>query len=771
MLYRWINFLFVSLILLLSYSPSAAAAPASDVRLDAQAFFEGTFRAGDWLPIRITVANDGPDISAVVSVQAGAIFETTLELPRGANKSVVLYVQPNDMFRRSLPVRLMIGGSEVIKVDVPVKGLDASTRVIGVLTSQPLTLPLPPSKAPNQRFETVQLTSNALPENSAGLSMFDLLIVDGAPLTGLSAEQQQALSDWVRTGGQLVVGGTDLSTTLQQLPQSLRTVEVGVAAPRGPISLLAELAQAPPATTLISGAATRTIARTGDAVVGVQHEIGSGRVTALGFSLAAPELAQLPLAASFWAQVARFPTTGPEGWQMPAPEEAQAQQLGFALTQLPVLAMPPLGVLGALLGIYVLLIGPGMYLILHRLDRLAWGWVIIPVVTIVFSLGAYGYGLRLRGNDVILNQISVVEPDDGIARVRSYAGVFSPSTETYTVRSSTNALFKPMVLHGGGPGGTAAGRYQQGENGIRDLEVAQWSMSNFVVEQLVETNPLSVELTLEDATLRGTVRNMSANVVRDVALVQNMRVARIGNLEPGQSRSVELKLDENVPNNWGMAISTSLLQDKWDFNKPVPPPAEIRMQQAVLDAMFNPSSQTTTKPLLIGWMEQTPLQLTIDHDRVHYQHLTLLSQSVDVNFAEQGRVRLPQGWLRADYEVAIERGGGICISQWGSGWYVESGKITTTLELPPMLEPLNIDGATINVRSDGVPPTVRELGVYDWTADQWIEQPTQATLQLEKPERYVGPSGLVRVRASIQNDIAKGGGCTSIDVGIEGALP
>ena len=46
-----------------------------------------------------------------------------------------------------------------------------------------------------------------------------------------------------------------------------------------------------------------------------------------------------------------------------------------------------------LLGAYILLIGPINYLVLRRLDRREWAWVTMPVLIVVFAVGAYGFGI------------------------------------------------------------------------------------------------------------------------------------------------------------------------------------------------------------------------------------------------------------------------------------------------------------------------------------------------------------------------------------------
>ena len=64
-----------------------------------------------------------------------------------------------------------------------------------------------------------------------------------------------------------------------------------------------------------------------------------------------------------------------------------------AVSNLPSLALPPIGGLLVLLFGYIVLIGPINYLVLRRLDRREWAWVTMPVLIVVFTVGAFGFGV------------------------------------------------------------------------------------------------------------------------------------------------------------------------------------------------------------------------------------------------------------------------------------------------------------------------------------------------------------------------------------------
>lgn len=770
---RW-SIVMCWLLLAVAASPAAAQPGTSSIKLSVEPFFDGNYRAGSWLPLRVSVANDGADVIARVRVDTGHIWQTEVDLPRGADKTLVLYTQINSGFRRTVPVRVFVGDAEVTKIDVPLNGTTAAVQMIGTLSAQPLTLPDPlDDKGPSQA-RLIALGRDDLPERGEGLSMFGTLIVDGAPLADLSAAQEQALVDWVSTGGRLVIGGDQLGTTLGQLPEVLRVATPGDATTPAPISLLPELNDAAiDAVSVIGGDAARTIATSGAATVGVQQGIGSGSVTVLGWSLSDPHLGTLPGGAALWKTIAEF-QTAPAMVGMPPTEDMQAQGLAFALTQLPVLAMPPLGVLAGLLAVYLLIVGPGMYLLLRRFDRQAWAWIAIPAVTIVFSLGAYGYGLSLRGNDIVLNQISIVEGSGDRSRVRTFAGLFSPRTATYRVVGSENALFKPMSGGEAGPlpAAGSGGVYTQGNNSVDDLQVAQWSMNTFAAEQMQNGAPLQASLTLKNDKLEGTIRNTGTQPVRDVALLQNVRAAMIGDLQPGESRDVSLDLGPNASVEWGGSVSMLLLRDKWDFANTAQPPTEIRQRLMVLDALFNSPYDRQTAPMLIGWMDRAPIELSLSAGRVQSEQVTLVMSQVESTIATDGVVTLPRGWITSQFEAASSNpgmGGGPCMTQYGSGWYLDAGVVTSTLQLPPVAHGLEITKATMFLQHDGPGGVKPTLSMYDWDQAAWIEQrPENMMVELEQPQRFINEAGVLQARVEIEGEPGQGGGCISTDVSLEG---
>lgn len=774
MVYRRYIPLLCLVLLMVTFPVAAQESPA--IQLEVQPFFNGTFRPGSWLPMRVTATNNGHDVVGSVSVQIGSTYEVPLDLPQGARKSVTIYTRPTSTFRPTATVRMMVNGAEAAKTEVQLLSVGNTTRLIGVLTTEPLVVPLPAKSG--LRYEAITLQAADLPERGEGLSTFDVLVIDGAPFGEIQPQQQKALIDWVMAGGKLLIGGDRLQATLQQLPEALRIASIGE-----PI----DDASSRPTDTPIPGVAltpvggARVIDTVDEHTTAVQQNLGKGQIALIGFSLSDSQLVKLPADDSFfWQQAITLTTPSPNMPPEFSSDQMRAEQLAFALSQLPTLAMPPLGLLAGMLMVYVLIVGPGSYVVLRRLDRQAWGWLAIPVATIIFSAGAYGYALRLRGNDIILNQINIVEPLGGRMLVQTFGGVFSPHTQTYAVRSDTDILFRPLTnsLMGGMPIASSSGsHYQQTPATIRDLSVAQWSMSSFAADSMIDGAPLEANLALADNVLRGEVHNTGSSKISGLALVQFTRVAQIGDLQPGERRTVEMNLTGGTPSIWDASLASRILQGQQNSgNRSNVATSEITMREAVLNAIFSSpfGPGVPSQPTLVGWLEEAPITLNLDQERVQHQQLTLLTMTVDPIYPAGQQVSLPRGWLMPSIE-ASSNNGGPCTTSSGIGWYADTGVLTTTLQLPAELHDLQPDNVAVYGQTDGPDPKGLKLSIYDWIERDWIDIEDMAftgkAKELDQPARFHGPNGTFQFRTDLTEIGMQGFGCMSLDLSIEGTQP
>jgi len=119
------------------YHAKRLAAPPANVTMKVEPYFGGHFKFGEWLPLHVTLANDGPALRVEVradTTEAGSqtTFVVPVELPTGARKRITLYVQPPS-FAKAVRVRLIDGARELESQSLQVTVERNVNYVVGVI--------------------------------------------------------------------------------------------------------------------------------------------------------------------------------------------------------------------------------------------------------------------------------------------------------------------------------------------------------------------------------------------------------------------------------------------------------------------------------------------------------------------------------------------------------------------------------------------------------------------------------------------------------------
>ena len=389
----------------------------------------------------------------------------------------------------------------------------------------------------------LSLTPEDLPERVEAWTSIDRIVWQDTEANRLSPAQLEAMRGWLAGGGRLVIaGGTVGPAALAAFPDAMlpfRPVVTTDLAAENLTGLLGELPTGATTVPALSGEliAGRTLATARDRVVAAERPYGSGAVTILGFDPSVDWIAKTDASQDLWRRL--LPAKGFGGLAF-----SDDNLLISAVSQLPALALPPIGGLILILLVYILLIGPINYFVLVRLDRREWAWFTMPALVVVFAVGAYGFGAALRGSAVVVNEVAIVRgapgTTDGTAQV--YLGVFSPTREVYQVSVPGGALLSaPLGGDFFGTTGTANTLdVLQGDPArVRDLGVGFSSLRAIRAETAVKVPLIETDLRLEDGRLKGTVKNASQQRLERPAVVLGQTVVTLDDLEPGATATVD----------------------------------------------------------------------------------------------------------------------------------------------------------------------------------------------------------------------------------------
>jgi hypothetical protein len=535
--------------------PVSAAQDTSGVTMTTQILLQGHARVGGWMAIAVDLQNDGPPVVGELQTMGGATAKTryavAVDLPTQSSKRYLLHAQA-PAFGGKLELALVVDGAKTASSELAVVVHEQSQLVVGIVAErlQDLAGALRLLSDPVDRGlgaagpAIVPLRPADLPDRVEAWGTLDRLVWQDVDTDLLSTDQRTAMAGWIGTGGRLVVlGGTAGPDILSGLPDDMLPYR-----PESTIDVPAEaldslLGVAPDDASDVPGlagelAVGRALARVGDRVVAAERSIGAGSVAVVGVDPASGWLATAPGTQAMWRRLvpprsaATSITTTDDG------------QILSALTQLPALALPPIGALLLLLAGYIVLVGPVNYLILRRLDRREWAWVTIPALIAGFTVGAYGIGAAIRGSDVMLHELAIVRgaADSGQGVGLVYTAVFSPTRGAYQISVPGGALLSAPVAgdFGVGLGASSMDIVQGDPSRIRDLAIGFGTLRSLRAETQAAVPRIQADLRYEGNTVRGTIVNASDIGLDRPALVIGSNVQAWPTLAPGGSVAVEL---------------------------------------------------------------------------------------------------------------------------------------------------------------------------------------------------------------------------------------
>ena len=594
----------------------------------------GAYKLGFWAPLRVTV--EGGDQPAAVNLMAiapdsdGVGVATTapggkpVSAEPGRTSEQTLYVRVGQD-GAPIEVRLLVDGKRVdrrlFEVDYSDEEVE-SGQAIGeaVYATARMRLELGPdvglgealSDENNYGWYSALMTRverlEQLPRDAIGYDGFDTILLTagrraggqgGDWLGGLTNDDPRvaALIEWVESGGRLVFScgsGADAllapGAPLAELApgdctgsETLRLVSAieGYAmVESGDDDQAIDLTEGGLAVARLDNIVGRVEARSGrgdsQLPLIVRSARGFGEITFVAFDLDAPpiaawsgrkELVRKLVGVSSRAQGDDWSPYGGRGDLL----EDLIYQLDSRFTG--VTTPPFLAVVGLVI-VYLGLIGPGDYWLVTRvLKRPEATWITFPLIVVATSAAAYLGSYWLKGDQLRINQIEVVDVDcaSGDARGMVLTHLFSPRAERYDLSLVANdpagEPIKPEELSlawlgrpGSGLGGTQRSHTLIGgglrpdytidatpllatspSDALQRVPVQVWSTKTFLGRWRAQVGGLPLaDLSPDgDGLIEGNLTNDTGTKLADCRLLYGDWAWRLGDLLNGQTATID----------------------------------------------------------------------------------------------------------------------------------------------------------------------------------------------------------------------------------------
>lgn len=422
---------FILLFFMLPQAPLASP----QITIETEAGIQNKVKYDKGVPVRITLSNSGSDFSGDLVINysetynLGAGLAVPVELAAGETKTLQVAIPGlTDMYMMNGTQQQMIflyeggwedgdaiafKGSKTLKANL----FDPASLFIGTLTNNSDRLiALKELGAKGQGsvevFHLNQLEQFALPREAMGWEFIDYLLIDEFAYGDLPEPVQEAVLQWVREGGHVVVGSTEnmqlaMGNLSGYLPLQLGSSEQAA---------IPSLAKPVPAFEAELAEGAQALMESNGQVLAGRMPIGSGALTQTSFSLGDEPIASQEAYAAVMQNFFKTSAANQAAMNYGQPlKEVISYEIGSVNELFESFQVSKTLIISIIL-IYIVLIVPVLYIILKKKDKREMAWIAIPVAAVLVSVGLFAVGAkdRIANPQVQQTGFFIADPSGGL---------------------------------------------------------------------------------------------------------------------------------------------------------------------------------------------------------------------------------------------------------------------------------------------------------------------------------------------------------------------
>ncbi len=624
--------------------------------------------------MNVDITNTGPSqtgqiivpiLTSVGAPKLLANYATTVELPSNSRKRYTLYVPstsfsdiylrlPRGVQKRKLEARTEVGTDDFLVVVVGgdpghMKHL-TGTRLSSVHFRAGRSLDL------EGELQVGNTAWDELPDSWLGWDGVDAVMLGDAGFAAAASTQIKALLTWVQLGGSVIVPGGTFAPAMADGPfaEMLPIAVTGTAtvphlgeldawgdSPLTRQRALVAAGKLQADATLWCGSEKRPLI--------AMRKAGAGRVVMTSFDYGAAPVRHWDGQFALWTRLlARAEATS----SLTEDTESKRDPYDYGRTTLqqaagytPEARLPSIWLIVGFLFAYLIVLAPLQYAVLKRMDRRELAWIITPLIAILFSVAAYQVGFAIRGGQIIVNRLAIIEtqPATRFAGARGYVGIFSPTRTEYELLLGDTAASGRELSRGGEKlFGTPTVHYGNPTR-ITDVDINMWTTRVFCAEFVADLKGGITGTCEYDGTyLRARVKNETALDLRDCRLIAHLREGPVNDLTPGHEDAFNCN-----------PTGTKRIQQYGSYTRGSQTGAKWQTEDIAVSALFGERHYSGSVPGLEGLfadrfapcfvaIADTPLvPVTLARQRPSFNDRALIVVRLPVHLTSGKRVTVP----------------------------------------------------------------------------------------------------------------------------------
>lgn len=524
---------------------------------------QGKYRAMKYIPVTVEVNSLERDFIGEIEVRVASSNMGTYD---AYSKEVSL--TKGEISKVTIPVKVLENSSKMTvnivengKVLSQKKTLISSGRVTetnvftGVLTDDATSLgyignvKFDSSRGFEGTIENVYLDENIIGENNLNIDGLDAIIINNYNMSNLKKEQYDAINSWINKGGTLILGaGANESKTIGSIDKDFLQVKSNGVKEEN-LTLVEDNLKLITSNLEVKDAKIKN--GTSEKPLVYSIEKGRGEILITTFDLGLEPLISSKDASQFLSLILTDAANSIFDKNMNGGYMGQGYYRARELMQnIPINEMVGTKSLIIVFGLYALIIGVVLYIILKKLNKRDLTWIAIPAISIIFALVVYFMGSSTRVNDIILNQNNIVSVDkDGKGLAKGYIGIGTKYKEDVIIEKpedvTMNYITQDMHYYGN-PEEEIKDKlrvkttYRGNNSYFTFADSDALDMKTFEVVGKEQVIPkIDSNFNLSDGNLNGAVKNNLDKNINKLILVAGQNVWDLGELPKGEEKAIE----------------------------------------------------------------------------------------------------------------------------------------------------------------------------------------------------------------------------------------
>ena len=768
---KWTALTLLVMLVMSFILPTTQASAAATLEVKATAGVSGKAKYQSVVPLQVTVKNNGADFSGDMAINSSNSYEAAsalvvpIDIAAGEEKTFTFYLDGlADYSYSDTDLFAFYEGNIEKGKKIAYKGtkrlqsnfLDPSSTFIYTLTDKSdrlsalLRLSTFVAQSNVEVFNINQLKDYTLPEDSQGLAMANVIVVDEVAIADLTPKQQEALLKWVQDGGTLLLGAADqINATAgifkEYLPLSLSQEMTAISA-----EALTKLSgggiftQPISVYSATSSEGSLPVLTENNEVLAAKKKVGSGEVIQTTFSLGDQPLASMDGYGALLAKVINIQSISQQG--MMRQGQSPLDQISYELRNINEL-FPSFEVsvsyMLIVIILYILIIGPILYFILKKADKREHAWWIIPSISVVLSIVLFIVGAKDRIVQPQVQQSAFykVNEDNSVngyyveSILTNRSGDFvvnaDQNTTAVALRNYNNFTGTMGPLH-------ESSYIKENASGstltLRDL--SYWSVQSFGGKTSAQNiGKMDIDITLKNEKLTGTVKNNFPFALKDVTLISGVKEVKLGDIEANGTLQVNKELKTTV-------LQKPSIFNNYNYSYPSKKDEVNPMRIERMKTLALPLVEKDNQPILTAWTDQAVVGVELETS-ANMSPITMLVQPF------KGKVELtgPFTMKRNNFSYSVEplsaNGYYEKIEEELNKWYLSEGLYEVTMTMPDQfmdaVESLN--ELTISNKD------VSRMQLSIWNNETNIYEPLVDTKQVftDKVSTYFNQDGELRI--------------------------